>query len=664
MGRRVGTRARAGEDEPRSTRRTTRARARSGEAGHERPGGRPGERGPPTSARAPPLIVRLPSRGAQEVAREGAVRAMVGGRRTSLGLVEGRRGRERRRNRTKISTKWIDMRSHLSRTWRSLGRRSRCIAVGRVAKTMSRGQFLPNLDSDRHVPTTHRGLSPVVSFARSAGASALEGGDALRVAPGWFTHDARVRSVRARAPDATRIRARDRPGASPSHAPVSSSADPAARASGADASERQRTPRPRARRSARPRPPPSRAPGRTFASRASPRSFAPPRAPSRVPRLDDATRSSAMASSTRTSRRRAFESRGRPRPPPRRQAPSSSATCGACTRASTPARRPRRRPRRCASTSASVASAPSARSRGNPALAAPRAATIRGRRGQSRRGSTGFAARALAAGFVGARTTPPRAIAEATRRYATRDGDHERRRDVLVRRTTTTVEGRRVRTTAARAGPAARRGDALRDGAGTFFATPPARGTASCDFRARGSPTSPRGCVEKRWTRGNPRDAAPRGVDGATTSLEAGTVQPSTTPTRFATLAGGFGVAVARNKNRRAFRASSGVRRAFRRARMRTSARDFRGSGAVRGGGVHRRGEIPNVARGVFHLDREFDASSCAVRGGSRRSPRSTRRFIATERPTKDTSRRRVSRPRTTGTTRTARRRGFLRRVW
>ena len=30
--------------------------------------------------------------------------------------------------------------------------------------------------------------------------------------------------------------------------------------------------------------------------------------------------------------------------------------------------------------------------------------------------------------------------------------------------------------------------------------------------------------------------------------------------------------------------------------------------GAVRGGGVHRRGDVPNVARGVFHPDRESDA--------------------------------------------------------
>ena len=52
---------------------------------------------------------------------------------------------------------------------------------------------------------------------------------------------------------------------------------------------------------------------------------------------------------------------------------------------------------------------------------------------------------------------------------APRDGEGERRRRRRRRRTTTAAKGRQTESTAARAGPAARRGDALRDGAGTFF---------------------------------------------------------------------------------------------------------------------------------------------------------------------------------------------------
>ena len=79
------------------------------------------------------------------------------------------------------------------------------------------------------------------------------------------------------------------------------------------------------------------------------------------------------------------------------------------------------------------------------------------------------AARALAAGVRRRTPDTAAALAEATRRYA---------RLATERRTPTPTpttedddrrEGEADRSTAARAGPAARRGDALRDGAGTFF---------------------------------------------------------------------------------------------------------------------------------------------------------------------------------------------------
>ena len=176
----------------------------------------------------------------------------------------------------------------MSRSWRSLGRSIECIAVTRVTKTMShkRKQFLPNLDSDRHVPTTHHRL--LISNARGAGASGQRAATprgASRVADTRAFARVRARAV----PDATRIRTRPLIGPArpphtlPSPPPRIPPREPRAPTRCADIARR-------ARRSARSRPPPSLRRGRTFASRASPRSFAPPRAPSRVPRRETTTR--------------------------------------------------------------------------------------------------------------------------------------------------------------------------------------------------------------------------------------------------------------------------------------------------------------------------------------------------------------------------------------
>ena len=383
------------------------------------------------------------------------------------------------------------MAQDLSRTWRSLGRSIECIAVTRVTKTMShKGNNYVKFWSN-HVPKP----TTVSSFSNARVQERRVRGRRRRAARAESrTHARSLECALGRFQTRPGSRAApDRPGASPSHATVSSSEDPAARASGADAMRGHRATRaPFGATATAPVTPPGtdvRLEGVSAVVRTA------ARAESRSPPGDDDASLVRDGVHLSRLRRRAFESRGRPRASPRAPSASSSATCGACTRASTTARRPRRRPRRCASTSASVASAPSARSRGNPEDSL-RHQNVRGGR-DNRDAVRQAAARALAAGVRRRTPDTAAALAEATRRYARlaterenadADADDGGRRP--PRR-----GGRPNRPPLAPVPP--------RD-AGTFFETARGRSSktpptweASCAISRARERTPPRGCVRE-----------------------------------------------------------------------------------------------------------------------------------------------------------------------